>query len=388
MIGAGEPFRLLFPLGTVIGMAGVAMWPLFVWHVTKTYPGVEHPRVMIEGFLTCFVIGFMGTALPRLLDVPRFTLGEAIGFGTALLGVATLHCAGKLVWGDLLFFCTLSAFAGALLMRSMARADTPPPAFVLVAMGMLSGLFGSAIETLAETDPPQLSGAVVQAGRLLLNQGYLLLPIMGIGAFLLPRFFGLESRQSFPESRKLPPGWTRRAKFAAICGMAIIASFFVEASGQIRMGCGLRAFVALVYFFREVPVHRARFSGGVLALGLRVALGAIPCGFILMAIWPEHEFSFLHIVFITGFSLITFIVATRVVLGHSGQSDKFRAPPRAVAVMVSIVSFAMLTRVSADWMPMRCLSHYGYAAGLWIVGVGIWAMAILPGVRKGNEEGG
>jgi uncharacterized protein involved in response to NO len=381
LIRAGEPFRLLFPLGVLIGIGGVLMWPLFVWHFTSTYPGVEHPRVMIEGFLTCFIVGFLGTALPRLLDVPRFTLGETFAFAAALLAVAVCHWCGRLLWGDPLFFCTLVAFIFALIGRAFARKDTPPPAFVLVAMGLLSGLAGSAIQAFAENTPDLLNASLVQTGRLLLNQGYLLLPIMGIGAFLLPRFFGLPTRQSFPESLALPPGWKPRARFAFFCGLAVIASFVMEAVGQPRLGCVLRAATILLYFFREVPFHRAGFGGGPLALGLRISLLAIPTGFILIAIWPDRISSFLHVVFISGFSLLAFIVASRVILGHSGQSDKFRAPLKSLFLLIALVVFAMLTRVTADWMPAICLTHYAYAALLWILGVLIWSIAILPAVR-------
>src|SRR5208283_3715407 len=146
LIGLGEPFRLFFPLGTIIGIGGVLMWPLFVWHVTQIYPGIEHPRVMIEGFLTCFVIGFLGTALPRLLDVPRITLAETLGFALALTAVAICHWNGLLLWGDLLFFCALAGFVTILLGRARSRKDTPPPAFVLVGMGLLAGLAGSGID--------------------------------------------------------------------------------------------------------------------------------------------------------------------------------------------------------------------------------------------------
>ena len=384
LVGLGEPFRLLFPLGAIIGILGVLMWPLFVWHITKTYPGMAHPRVMIEGFATCFVIGFLGTALPRLLDVPRITLAETVSFAAALIAIAACHCEGQMLWGDGLFFCTLAAFVLLLLRRASLRKDTPPPAFVLVGMGLLSGLAGSAIQALAQMAPLALGDAMIHTGRLLLNQGYLLLPIMGIGAFLLPRFFGLPNRQSFPESHTLPPGWKGRALFALACGVAVIASFIIEAAGQTRWGCGLRAVAVIIYILREVPIHEAGFNGGTLAFGLRVALFAIPFGFTLMAIWPERIFSFFHVVFITGFSLLIFIVGTRVVLGHSGQSAKFRAPPRPVLIMALLLILAMLTRVTADWMPALCLKHYGYAASVWIAAVIIWAVSILPGVRRAD----
>ena len=383
LVAVGEPFRLLFPLGTLVGILGVLMWPLFVWNVTKTYPGVGHPRVMIEGFLTCFVVGFLGTALPRLLDVPRLTLAETVGFSGALLVIVFLHMTGYYFPGDLLFFLTLLGFVAALTVRAaLFRKDTPPPAFVLVAMGLVSALVGDAIQLVNHLSPEAFPAFFTPFGRLLLNQGYLLLPIMGVGAFLLPRFFALPSRQSFPESLALPPGWIQRAGFSFLCGAAVIVSFVLEANGLLRIACGLRAVAVLLYFSKEVPVHQAGFGGGSLALGLRIAMMAIPTGFVLMAIWPERIFSFLHIIFITGFSLMTLIVASRVILGHTGQSERFRDSIWPVLIMVACIALAMLTRVSADWLPTLRMGHYAYAALVWVAGVIVWAVALLPSVRK------
>jgi uncharacterized protein involved in response to NO len=387
LLGQGEPFRLLFPLGTVIGIAGVLLWPLFAGNLTKTYPGTIHPRVMIEGFLTSFVLGFLGTALPRLLDVPRFTLGGTLGLAGAQLLITLLHLAGNTLGGDLVFFFTLLTFVGSLVIRAaIFRKDTPPPAFVLVAMGLTSALLGSLLLMLTQIIPATFPAAAAPLGRLLLNQGYLLLPIMGVGAFLLPRFFALPNRQSFPESVSLPPGWIRRALFALLCGLAILFSFVLEACGWARLGYGTRAAAVILYFAKEVPVHQAGFGGGSLALSLRLALFAIPAGFILMAVWPERVFSFLHVVFITGFSLLTFVVASRVILGHSGQSDRFRASLWPVLALAACLTVAMLTRVSADWFPLARMGHYAYAAAIWITGVIIWAIALLPSVRKEDVE--
>ena len=156
---------------------------------------------------------------------------------------------------------------------------------------------------------------------------------------------------------------------------------------MVRVAYGLRAGAVLFYFFKEVPVHQAGFGGGSLALGLRVALFSIPCGFFLLAFWPERLFSFLHVVFITGFSLLTFIVASRVILGHSGQSSLFRASLWPILILAACLTLAMLTRVSADWMPLRRMSHYAYAASVWIAGVMVWAGFFLPSVVREDVEG-
>ena len=54
--------------------------------------------------------------------------------------------------------------------------------------------------------------------------------------------------------------------------------------------------------------------------------------------------------------------------------------------MASFVAVAMLTRVSADWMLALRMSHYAYAALVWIMGVITWAVVILPGVRSPSRE--
>ena len=385
LVAEGEPFRLLFPLGAVIGIIGVMMWPLYVWNVTSGYPGVPHARIMIEGFLGCFVTGFLGTALPRLLGVPKVSIFETIGCGGALACTVWLQYSGRSMWGDLVFFCTMFALVLLLGARTLFRKDSPPPAFVLVAMGLLSALTGSFGLALVQATPGLMPSWLMPFGKLLLNQGFILLPVMGIGAFLLPRFFGLPNRQSFPESLTLPPGWKPRAAFAGACGMAVVASFGIEVAGLPRWGNALRAGALLLYFFREVPVHQAGFGGGSLALGLRVALVAIPLGYILLAVMPGRTLTFLHVVFITGFSLLTFTVATRVVLGHSGQSEKFRASLWPVLVLCVLISLAMFTRVTADWFPKLQMSHYAYAALIWISGVLIWGVRILPGVAKADQ---
>ena len=386
LIAAGEPFRLLFPLGTALGILGVALWPLFIWNATTVYPATMHSRIMIEGFLTSFVVGFLTTALPRLIGAPRLTLIESGGFSAALTGVAWLHFSGRTLAGDVLFFCTIGTLVFCLSVRGIFRRDTPPPAFVLVAMGMLCALLGSGIHVVAAVSPSLLPVAAVPIGRLLLNQGYLLLPIMGIGAFLLPRFFNLPSRQSFDESLSLPPGWSKGALFAFACGLAVMAGFILEASGSPRAGCGLRAAALVVYFFREVPFHRAGFGGGSLALGLRISLASIPLGYLLIAVWPDHSLALLHVVFITGFSLLTFVVASRVVLGHCGQSSKFRMTLWPVLGVCALVTLAMLSRVSADWMPDGRMGHYAYAAVAWIAGAVLWGLWALPSLKTGGEE--
>lgn len=387
LIAAGEPYRLLFPVGAALGIVGALMWPLFAWHVTDIYPGQMHARVMIEGFLTAFVMGFLGTALPRLIGVPRLVLGETLGFSAAVIGVTLLHVNGHTRWGDQFFALALLMFAASLGYRALKwRQDAPPPAFVLVVLGLASAVFGAVTQVVAHDAASSLPDWLPYFGRLLLYQGYLLFPIMGIGAFLLPRFFGVASGQNFPESRSLPAGWLAKAAFALACGLIVMMSFAMEASGRPALGNGLRAIGVIVYFFREIPFYKGGVGGGSMALGLRLALVAIPLAYALMAVWPERRFALIHILMITGFSLITYIVASRVIYGHSGQTEKFRAGIWAIRVLTAGILIAMLTRVAADWMPDIRMSLYAYAAVIWALAVTYWGIRVLPLVTQPDSE--
>jgi len=79
-----------------------------------------------------FVIGFLGTALPRLLEVRRIGLWECVAAALAVIAITVAHALGKTAAGDAGFALLLAAFAGLLVFRARKRRDTPPPAFVLV----------------------------------------------------------------------------------------------------------------------------------------------------------------------------------------------------------------------------------------------------------------
>ena len=69
MLLRSEPFRLFFPLALLVTIGGVALWPLLHFGMIGIYPGTMHARVMTAGF-GGFLLGFLGTATPRLLDAP------------------------------------------------------------------------------------------------------------------------------------------------------------------------------------------------------------------------------------------------------------------------------------------------------------------------------
>src|SRR5208283_5988433 len=108
---AAEPFRIFFPAAVAVGLVGVALWPLYALKVADFYPGVSHARLMAHGFFGGFIVGFLGTALLRMLSSFPLTAGEA-GVSLALyLTMAGAYARAKIVLGDELFLVWLGFFA-------------------------------------------------------------------------------------------------------------------------------------------------------------------------------------------------------------------------------------------------------------------------------------
>lgn len=385
LTAAGEPFRLLFPLGTILGIPGVALWPAFAWGLWPVYPAAAHAPIMIHGFLGAFVFGFLGTALPRLLDVPKLGLPTTLLLGAGPIALTIAHLAEATALGFGLFLLWLTGFLLLLGSRLRQSRDIPPPGFVLVALGLLCGWTGTLL-LLMDATGTALSPALYTLARLLAWQGFLLFPILGIGAFLLPRFFGMPSKHAFPELLMPSPAWLRRAGFAGACGGLIFIGFFLEAFGYALAGHLLRALGVSIYLLREIPLHKAKEAHGDLAWGLRIALFALPLGLVLTSLFAGTYLAWMHVFYLTGFGLITFMVASRVLFGHSGQSDCFTARLPGVRLLILCTVLGLALRVGADYLTSGRFEAYAWAALLWIAGVAAWAATTLPRVRFPDNE--
>jgi len=368
-----EPFRIFFPTGILLGLLGVSLWLLFYLGVVVTYPNIAHARLMIEGLMASFILGFLGTAGPRLTSAPHFSPAEVAALFTLDLLAAGAHTGGAHRVGDVCFLICLLLFVVILLKRFRRRKDNPPPNFILVSLGMLSGLAGAALVALSE-DAQYMRA--YQLGSALLNECFVLLPILGVAPFFLGKLLNLAS-PDLPESRVFSRQWKRQAALNAFVGLAIVATFFVESAHPSSMAAWVRAALITVYLFWRMPWRGRTF----LADYLRIGLFLIAAGFFAVALWPNYRVGELHIVFITGFNLIVFAVATRVVLGHAGQLARVRTRLWFFIATSGFLVLAMVSRVTADLAPRARIIHLLAAAICWLIGALIWIVRVIPKVR-------
>jgi hypothetical protein len=351
---------------------------LFYFGAGIPYPNVSHARLMIEGLMASFVFGFLGTAGPRLTSAPHFSLTEIGIVFTLDLLAAGAHTGGAHRLGDICFVICLLLFAQMLIRRFRQRQDNPPPNFILVALGMLSGIAGAALVAYAED--AQYSSAY-QSGSALLNVCFVLLPILGVAPFFIGRLLDLPG-PDLPESRAFRPEWKRQAAFNALIGIAIISSFLMENVGPSRPAGWIRVAAITVYLAARMPWRGRTFLADYLRAGLLFILA----GFSMIALWPNYRLGALHTVFITGFNLIVFTVATRVVLGHSGSLDRLRTRLWFFIPMSALLFLAMASRVTADLAPRARIMHLVAAAVCWLAASLIWMIKVLPKVRISEAD--
>jgi uncharacterized protein involved in response to NO len=381
---AAEPFRLFFPVAALIGVLGVLLWPLHFAGIVSSYPGQVHARVMVYGLFGGFIFGFLGTALPRMLSANPLTVNEVAVLFAIYAGMIASYIFARLTGGDILLILLLGSLVIIAFRRLSSRKDMPPPGFVLVPLAFACAIAGAALGILVPPSEDSIFWATLQ--KLLAYQGFVLFPILGIGGFLLPRFFGMPSRQDLAESRTPPPGWFTRATLALCVGLLILASFGLEAAGWYRCGPALRFITTLSYLMIEIPVFKPLRSKNALTKSLRVAFAMLIGGFLSVALWPEYRVALLHLTLMGGFAVLTFTVATRVVFGHSGNQHRLTAPNRWLLVAVGLMLLAMATRISGDLWPKVLVSHYVYGAVIWVAGVVLWGLYVLPNVRRRDVE--
>jgi len=377
-----EPFRIFFPLGLFLGVIGVALWPLFVWHAVEFYPAQAHIRLMIEGLMGSFIIGFLGTAGPRLLDASPLIVAETCAlFGLQIVS-AFLHVAQRQTPGDIVFVTLLLLFVGMMAKRAGARNDLPPPQFVLVILGLFNAIAGIFLITAAKslTNRPFAN----QLGSLMLNEGFVLFPILGVGAFFFPKLLG--GAKPEPSDLQIATAlWIKRAAIAALAALLIWSSFVLEALGWIRTAAVVRGLTTLTYFVTQGYLLEKPSGPPFLAQCFRLGALLLVAGLFLPVIFPGYRVASLHLTFIGGFSVILFTVSTRVIIGHAGQSHLFRKRLRFLVAALTLLVIAMIARVSADFVPPARNSHLVYAAIIWLLAATAWFVALGPKLSVTDE---
>ncbi len=370
-----EPFRVFFPLGLALGVAGMFPWILFGRGYLHAWPGLTHSLTMTQAFLVALAVGFLGTMLPRRAKSAPLSVVELGVLAAALIAVPFAVHRGSLLGAELAFLIVLATL-GQYVVRAFRRANADaarpmPPSFVLVPMSVALGSLGAGM--LIAFDLEAAGPWAFLLGRQLAQQGLMLGLLLALAPMLAP----ILAHGSLPDDA--PRGRTARARaLHALAGLVFAASFPVELWLSPRLGLLLRAIVCALELVVAGGLLRAGTRTGLHRWLFRFALWSVPLGLLAAAVAPDRRVQLLHVTYVGGLSLVAFAVSTHVTLLHTGAVELADGRPALVGVAALLMGAAALARVGAEGAPEHYFGLLVFAAGCWIASAAVWAVFLAP----------
>ena len=384
-----DPYRVFFPLGVLLGTAGVSIWLLYWLGLTAGYSGRAHAFVQIEGFLYAFIAGFLLTAIPRFTGTTPPSRVTQHVLAAAVLATAVAFELRAFAVGHALFLGVHATVMTLAVRRVLRRRTAPPESFALVGIGMLAGLTAAVINVAVALGIVPAEWDLV--GRRLLTEGMVLLLVLGVGGFLGPRLLGFAPlpeppRLSVGAAPQRPPLFAgRRVPLYLAAGLGIALSVVLEYRAGLSAMAPLRAAVASALILATIKPWQAPAVRTTLAWCVWSAHWLVIAGLWSSALAPALRVDLLHVVFMGGFTLLILAVGMRVALSHGGHAlaAERRSWPLRIGIATGL--FALVARIGAAFAPDSFFAHLGIAALAWIVGVLVWGAYLVrliwrPGV--------
>ena len=383
-----DPYRVFFPVGILLGVAGVSIWLSYRLGITATYSGRAHAFVQIDGFLYAFIAGFLLTAVPRFTGTAVPARPTQYLLAAALVAASLAFELEEFLVGHVLFSIVHVTVIGLAVERVRHRRSSPPETFPLVGLGLAAGAGGALVNVGVAAG--WIAPAWDVLGRRLLTEGMVLLLVLGIGGFLGPRLLGFAALPQFQNLAPRPPTAGpplfagRSAATYGVSGLAIVLSLLAEYGLGIPEMAVVRAAVATLLVLRTIrpwhlPAVRTTLAWCVWSAHLFLILGLW-----MVALAPAYRVDFLHVIFMGAFSLLILAVGMRVVLSHGGHplSHEERSWPLRIGIATGLL--ALLARVGAAFAPDSFFDHLAIAAALWIGGIAFWATRLVQFIVRGR----
>lgn len=359
------PYQLFFPLGLLNAILAIGVW--FVQNLGWfTSPALFiHSKLIVGGFLWSFIVGFLMTAVPRMTGTMSANKIEYFISGILMIGQTLFawQMDARYFYGNQIILTLFLILYGG---RRILKMSKPLPIFFShVGVAMVLALLGSYYHFQGHS----------LMGTHLYQLGATLLLILGIGT----RFFSFLS--GLPSEFETVTAPLKRFLFHG-AGIAVGILLFFAGKGITLSYFGLFV-VSLIYLFRFWKVQRASNRPSALKYGVRIVATMIPLSFFLIWLQPLMYVTWLHLLFIGCFGLITLSVATRVTLAHGAYPIDLEMKSPALWWLVFFLVLGILFRIIYGFSEGPWKINYLYLASLfWILAMISWGWTFLPRIFK------
>lgn len=370
-----EPYRVFFPLGIFWAFWGVSHWLFYAFHWIPQYSMQLHSHIQIHAYMGCFITGFLLTAMPRFASARPASPAEFLVFlilvnAAPLLYLQQAWIAGRICFAAWLLM--LAFFAGRRFLAKKKDPNVQPPTeFVWIPAGLLAGLVGTLL--LIGTDLKWFHPPANKIAKLLMEQGFLLSIVVGIGSFLGPRLMGtfhpLSKTLNVSEQR----AERRNAILRHLLAIAMLAaSFVIEGMGHMVTAYGIRtAVIGFIYGRSRTLVKKPEMKEPFVWM-LWLSFWMVFWGHALVILFPFYRAALLHIAFIGGYGLMTFAVGLMVIFSHGGQHKRLKAHAFSLSVVCALIGTSLVVRIAALYFPELFFVLLGTASASWLLGAGLW----------------
>ena len=357
-----SPYKLFFPLGVFCAVLGVVLWVLFQTRMISFFPRVAHGELMFFGFLWSFIAGFLMTAVPKMTSTKPANYFEIfIPFTCVILQVVfNIRNEHNLTYACILLQNLALLFF--LLRRLKLVKKIPFWGFIFIPTAFAILLTGLVMTYIYKDQ----SFMFVLSG-----EAFVFNLILGLGSRLIPVISRLPQALMPNQISEKSSISTEHIVFLVLLN----ASYFIQIYLDYRIGVALRLVLltyAMIKYFRFFvkPLQQT-----VVGLGLKISLGLFFISHVISLLNSASTLAAVHVLYIGGFSLLTLLIATRVILAHGGQTLEYEvSSKRTVSILVLLV-ISSLGRyfVGADITSVWLLT----VVSLFLVAILVWVSKFI-----------
>lgn len=361
-----DPYRVFFPLGVLLGWLGVGQWLSYALGLGGGFRVVFHSMVQVQGFLACFVAGFLFTFIPRRTATAPPAAWQLVVAAACPVLLAAAAWGERWALSQVFWLASVGVLSHFVATR-VARSRNPnrlPPSLVFIPVALGFGFVGAALTALPSAHA---------VGRGLVLEGMVGALVMGIGAMLIP----VITRAEPPP----PPAASVASRAPHLAWAALYGfSFALEAQPGFppRLAYALRLAVAIAVLVVGAKLWRRPTEPGLNRRAVLAAAWCLPLGYALLTAWPAQRSAGLHVIFLGGFGLLALTVGQHVIAAHAGQGAWLAGWPRATWALIGFTGAALAARLLMQLDPPRYLPWMTVAAGAFVCAGASWLWGMAP----------